>query len=123
MTSPIHNDKLLSVNLDRHPASAGQSASKSDNSLKTENSLSTTSGTSETPTPEKIDIRRAQQFYTSEQNAIRPLNGPGIDTQEKAQSLAKEISRHLAESPQTALVAQAGQLDIRLLNLLQSSPG
>lgn len=117
MTTPISNDKILSTNQEKTPASGKRGAESPGKS-----------GNAATPSPqsntgqatETVDVGRANQLFNQAAQSLS--DEPVITNPEQAKEVAAEITQQLSSDAEKALRSQAGSASGELAALLETAP-
>jgi hypothetical protein len=117
VTTPISNDKILSTNQEKTPASGKREA---ESSQARGNAGAPEQQHSAAQTTETVDVQRANRLFNQAEN---PVSGEGeISSPEQAKEVAAEITQQLSSDAEKALRSQAGSASGELAALLEAAP-
>jgi len=117
MVSPVNGDKPIAPSTER----SGQSSKSVKSEQAVAQALSTESAATSEPISAIVEVDKARQLYTLENQRSSALDST-IASPEEARSLLNKILDQFNSSPEQALQSQVGRSTSALANLLQTAP-
>lgn len=118
MTTPIQNDKSLSLNT-QGKAGTSSSAERISGEATAEGA---TAATPVTPDSSSVHINRASQLFASQYYPANESSSPRIASSEEAITLTERLTALMKQNPKLALQAQSSQVTDTFSVLLETNP-
>lgn len=119
MTTPIQQDKSLSLNTQGNSGASSATERKSGAAATSDGA---TAATQLTPDSSQVNIDRASQLYASQSRQASETSGQRIDSAEEAITLTERLTAMMKQNPNLALQAQSSQVTDTLSVLLETNP-